>query len=332
VTSITYSQNSGTTFPLGTTTVTVTARDAANNAGTGTFTVTVRDTTAPVLTPPANVTVEATSASGAVVSYAAATASDAVGVTTLTYSQNSGTTFPLGTTSVTVTARDAANNAGTATFTVTVRDTTAPVVTPPANVTVAATSPSGAFATYPAATATDAVGVTTISYSQASGTTFPVGTTTVTVTARDAANNAGTATFTVTVTPLAPIDAWRYQCFGTISNSGNAADDADPDGDGIKNLLEFGTNTNPMIPNALATQVVRNGNIVELTYTRSKGAVSSGVIFDVEWNEQLSMPSWSTAGVTEMILSEDASVQHVKAMVPVGTMGLRFVRLRVHKP
>ncbi len=43
-----------------------------------------------------------------------------MGVTSLTYSANSGTLFPAGTTTVTVTAKDAANNTGTATFTVTV--------------------------------------------------------------------------------------------------------------------------------------------------------------------------------------------------------------------
>jgi Ca2+-binding RTX toxin-like protein len=41
---------SGATFPLGTTTVTCTATDAAGNARTGTFPVTVRDTTPPTLT------------------------------------------------------------------------------------------------------------------------------------------------------------------------------------------------------------------------------------------------------------------------------------------
>ncbi|MCX6872425.1 MAG: HYR domain-containing protein, partial [Verrucomicrobia bacterium] len=90
----------------------MTAKDAANNSGTASFTVTVADTTAPVVTPPADLTVEATSAAGALVTYPAATATDAVGVTDLTYSRESGTTFPLGTTIVTVTAKDAADNSG----------------------------------------------------------------------------------------------------------------------------------------------------------------------------------------------------------------------------
>ena len=48
--------------------------------------------------------------------------------------------------------------------------------------------------TYAAATATDAVGPVTITYSQASGTLFPLGVTTVTVTATDGAGNTTTKT------------------------------------------------------------------------------------------------------------------------------------------
>jgi hypothetical protein len=199
VTSLTYSAASGSTFPLGTTTVTVTAKDAAGNTSTGSFTITVKDTTAPALTVPASIVAEATSASGAAVSYPAASATDAVGVTSLTYSAASGSTFPLGTTTVTVTAKDAAGNTSTGSFTITVKDTTAPALTVPANIVAEATSASGAAVSYPTATATDAVGVTSLTYSAASGSTFALGATTVTVTAKDAAGNTSTGSFTITV-------------------------------------------------------------------------------------------------------------------------------------
>src|SRR6185503_1971880 len=98
-----------------------------------------------------------------------------------------------------VTATDAAGNSSTCAFTVTVRDTTAPAVTCPANVVAEATSAAGATVTYPPATATDAVTASpTITYSQASGTLFPLGTRTVNVTATDAAGNSSACAFTVT--------------------------------------------------------------------------------------------------------------------------------------
>ena len=81
-------------------------------------------------------------------------------------------------------------------------DTTNPVVTVPANITTPATGPAGATVTYTATANDDRDGPLTPTCSPASGSTFPVGTTTVTCTATDAAGNTGTGTFTVTVTPV----------------------------------------------------------------------------------------------------------------------------------
>ncbi len=162
VTSTTYSAASGSTFPIGTTTVNVTAADAAGNTSSGSFTVTVRDTIAPALTVPSNQVREATGPAGATATFAAS-ATDAVGVTSLTYSPASGSTFPIGTTTVNVTAADAAGNTSSGSFTVTVRDTTAPSLT--------GVSPSSATLWPPnhqmvpisiAATSNDLVGVTSL--------------------------------------------------------------------------------------------------------------------------------------------------------------------------
>ena len=199
VDTISWSPASGSLFAPGTTHVTVSATDVAGNTTTSSFDIVVGDTIAPVLTVPATQTAEATSPAGAPVSYPAASATDAVGPVTITYSQASGTVFGLGTTHVTVTAKDAAGNTSTGSFDVVVVDTTAPVLTVPATQTAEATSPAGATVSYPAASATDAVGPVTITYSQASGTVFGLGTTHVTVTATDAAGNASIGSFDVVV-------------------------------------------------------------------------------------------------------------------------------------
>jgi len=131
----------GTSLPDDLYTVALSYQDLLGNPAAAAAHANVRiDTTAPVVTPPADVMAEATGAAGAVVTYPAATATDAVGVIGLTYSENSGATFPLGNTTVTVTAQDAANNVGTAAFTVTVRDTTAPALTLPSNIIEDATA------------------------------------------------------------------------------------------------------------------------------------------------------------------------------------------------
>lgn len=296
-----FTPSSGSTFPIGTSTVSATAIDNVGNQAGGSFLVTVRDTTAPVIQAHANVVAEATSAGGAVVSYAPATASDAVGVSTLSYSQSSGTPFPIGTTTVIVFALDAANNLGTKTFIVTVQDTTSPLVTPPADVTVEAAGPSGSVVTYGSAAATDAVGVASLTYSQASGTTFGIGTTTVTITARDAANNVGTAAFHVTVKSLATADSWRFQHFGTIGNSGNAADTAAPDGDGIANLLKYGLAITPgssgaaFLPQA-NTRTYPEGNRLALVFNRDPAR--NDITMEVQVSETLEAGSWTTVAAS----------------------------------
>ena len=192
---------SGSTFPLGVTTVTCRATDAHGNTGTATFTITVSDTTPPVVTVPANMTVNSTSASGVPVTFTATATDNIDGALTPTCTPASGSTFPIATTTVTCRATDAHGNTGTASFTVKVVlvDTTPPVVKVPANMTVTATGPTGAVATF-TATATDNIdGALTPTCTPASGSTFPVATTTVTCRATDAHGNTGSASFTVTV-------------------------------------------------------------------------------------------------------------------------------------
>jgi hypothetical protein len=111
---------SGATFPLGTTSVTCVATDAHGNAATAMFTVSVADTVAPSLALPGDITAVATSPAGAVVSYVA-TASDLVdGPVAAVCTPDSGSTFGVGTASVTCVATDAAGNAAVGGFTVTV--------------------------------------------------------------------------------------------------------------------------------------------------------------------------------------------------------------------
>ena len=323
VTSLTYWPPSGTTFPLGTTTVTLTARDAVNNIGAGTFTVTVRDTTPPVVAAHANVIVEATSAGGAVVNYAAGSATDAVWLSSLAYSQESGTVFPIGTTTVIITAKDWVNNTGTGTFTVMVRDTTAPVVRSPGNLSVAATSSAGAVVTFGAASATDAVGVASVGYSKASNTIFPIGTTTVTINASDAAGNVGAGSFTVNVTPLTPLQSWREQFFGITGNTGICANGADPHRTGIQNLAAFaffGPGKDPCLARvAQLPQLQMSGG--SLLYSFIQPAGVSGVTYGAEWSATC-QNDW------EPVPDSGSGNQHIFS-VPIGSNTSVFLRLKV---
>jgi hypothetical protein len=194
------SSPSGSTFPLGTTTVTCSTTDAAGNPATGSFTVTVQDTTPPAVTVPADITAEATSAAGAAVSFTAGATDLVDGAVSVSASPASGSIFPLGETTVTVMATDAHGNSVSKSFKVAVVDTTAPAITVPAALQATATSAAGAVV-YFAASATDLVdGAVAVTYSSASGSLCGPGTTTVTCTASDAHGNRATKSFTVTVT------------------------------------------------------------------------------------------------------------------------------------
>ncbi|MCE9541316.1 HYR domain-containing protein [Candidatus Kaiserbacteria bacterium] len=159
------------------------------------------DVTPPVITTPATTTAAAASASGTVLTFSA-TANDATdGAVSTSCVPASGSLFALGTTTVTCTAHDVAFNWATSTFDVIVTDTTAPSIVTGTDIFATSTSSSGAVVSFTDPTATDDVDVSvSVSCTPSSGSTFPVGTTTVTCTATDAALNSATSTFIVTVT------------------------------------------------------------------------------------------------------------------------------------
>jgi uncharacterized repeat protein (TIGR03803 family) len=100
---------------------------------------------------------------------------------------------------VTWSATDRDAMTASATRTVEIVDTTKPVLAVPADISVFAEETSGVVVAYALATATDIVGVTQINYTHPAG-IFPIGITTVTVTARDAAGNETVGAFRVRVT------------------------------------------------------------------------------------------------------------------------------------
>ncbi|MCC6745402.1 MAG: HYR domain-containing protein [Acidobacteria bacterium] len=198
---ITCTPASGAFFPIGTTTVTCTD----GGMGSCTFTVTVNDTQAPTITCPANVTQSNDAGQcSAVVNYTAPVIADNCPGVTAVCTPASGSTFPVGVTSVTCTATDAAANTASCSFSVTVNDTQAPTITCPADITTTGTVLNGctlsAVVNYPAPVVTDnCPGVGAAVCTPASGSTFPEGTTVVTCNVSDAAGNAASCTFNVTV-------------------------------------------------------------------------------------------------------------------------------------
>ena len=149
--------------------------------------------------PASPVVAEAASASGTVVNFSV-TANDLEdGALTPVVTPASGSTFSLGTNTVTAKATDSGGLSVTNTFSVIVRDTTAPMISVPANMNVGTLNLSGATVNF-SVSANDLVdGSVAANATPASGSLFPVGTNTVTVTATDAHGNSATNSFLVIV-------------------------------------------------------------------------------------------------------------------------------------
>lgn len=151
--------------------------------------------------------VQATSAAGAAVTFTTPTASDEDGPVAVTCDAASGSVFPVGSTTVHCSATDAddAPSTVTTTLTVMVVDKDLALTGVPAAVTVNATSPTGAAVSFTPPTAADEETPPAVSCDHASGSTFPIGTTTVTCSATDTDDtpNTTSANFTVTVIGVA---------------------------------------------------------------------------------------------------------------------------------
>lgn len=134
---------------------------------------------------------------GAIVTFAT-TGEEACG--TVTCDHPSGSFFDVGTTNV-----HCESTAGpTCDFTVTINDTQNPTITCPANITANAVLGTCAANVLFSVGATDNCAGTTVNTDLLSGSSFPVGTTTVHATATDAAGNQATCSFTVTVKDITP--------------------------------------------------------------------------------------------------------------------------------
>jgi len=196
---------SGSTFPIGPTTVTCAVTDSGGLSASGSFTVTVTNN-APTFAPPANISTPATSAAGAVVTFTATGSDVEDGTLAAVCVPPSGSTFPIGPTTVNCAVTDSGGLSASGSFTVTVtvtRTNVPPTFTPPANISTPATSAAGAAVSFSASGNDAEDGVIAAVCVPPSGSTFPIGPTTVNCTVTDTGGLTASGSFTVTVTAVA---------------------------------------------------------------------------------------------------------------------------------
>jgi hypothetical protein len=194
----TCSPASGSRFGIGTTTVECRVSDAAGNTTRGTFPVAVVDAP-PRIDQPDPITVDYENVQGTKVVWTISGSDRVDGALVPRCTPSSGSSFRLGTTTVTCSVTDSSGQEASAKFTVTVRDRVAPKLTLPRDITTTAYSSSTVPVKFDAS-ASDAVdGNVAIVCKPPSGWSFPIGITTVSCSTTDTAGNTATGTFKVTV-------------------------------------------------------------------------------------------------------------------------------------
>ncbi len=200
IASMSVSPDSFTCANLGENTVTLTVTDTSGNQASAQATVTVVDDIPPVLTVPADITIECGESTDPTNTGQAKAEDNCDSTPEVTYSDTTSGSCPWVVTR-TWKATDASGNFTTGVQHITVEDTTPPSITVPNDIQVETHDPTGAVVTF-TVTADDACDSNpTVTCTPASGSKFPVGTTTVTCKATDACGNVSeTESFTVTVT------------------------------------------------------------------------------------------------------------------------------------
>ncbi len=236
----------GSTFPVGVTTNVITVTDYSGNTDVCSFTVTVNDNEKPSITCPADMSQNANASCVATVTYSVTAGDNCPGVVTnLSGGLGSGSSFPLGNTTVTWKATDAKGNTRTCSFVVTVNDVTDPTITCPGNISVFnSVGQCGTNVTYATPTSADncsGVGAALTS-GLASGVFYPVGVTTNVWTATDGSGNTKTCSFTVTVvdnkppTPVCQNLTVNLSSLGAASITASQVNNGSSDECGVQSL------------------------------------------------------------------------------------------------
>lgn len=128
------------------------------------------------------------------------------------------------------------------------------------------------------------------------------------------------------VPSLTPLEQWRQLHFDSPDATGPAANDADPDGDGLANLLEYALGGLPKSPDSdIAPTVSIIGDRLNLTFDRTS---DPALLYEVEAISALDTTDWpaiwSSTGA-----QNTAETVTVPDTVDLDAQTRRFLRLRV---
>lgn len=131
-----------------------------------------------------------------------------------------------------------------------------------------------------------------------------------------------------------PLEHWRKHYWGTIQNLGDAADEADSDGDRLPNIFEYAFGRNPLQVEAVgAVTPLLSSTHAGLSFTLTNNAPD--VIVRMEQNSVgLHTNAWTTAGIHETRTTKGDQIQVTTWVTnpPPSTVSSLFLRLRASVP
>ena len=123
---------------------------------------------------------------------------------------------------------------------------------------------------------------------------------------------------------LTLLESWRQTYFGVTAGTGAAANSADPDNDGLPNIVEFGFGLNPVLPGSSqlpAPQFAGGTQVISFTQPWNV----SGITYIAEWSPSLAENSWTALPDT------GTGTQH-RFSFPVAGKNRWFSRIRITVP
>lgn len=130
---------------------------------------------------------------------------------------------------------------------------------------------------------------------------------------------------------LGPEEWWRTRFYGTILNLGKAADESDPDGDGLSNLAERALGNSPLTSDQPELAILYNGGSRTVSYRRAN-PLGSGCLCQLEWSDTMKSGTWTSEGISESLASEAQGIQTIHATLPPSNNSALFARVRMTKP
>jgi hypothetical protein len=135
---------------------------------------------------------------------------------------------------------------------------------------------------------------------------------------------------------VTPLEAWRSANFpGSTATTGNGADTADYDGDGLANLLEYATDTDPVLtntkakvasPSLVVASTVTNVGGTFLTLSYPKNPAATDVTYTVQATNDLGVTFTTGGGSTSV---SGNSVTYTDNVPLSSTNARRFLRIQV---